>query len=174
MNTKFIVIGIIALIGGFLILGKVLDNGQANIRDNGATSSGSVRQAADFTLSRLGGGTITLSDYRGEKPVILDFFATWCPNCRRDMPKLSKLYEKYKDEVEVIGVDLQESEGTVKKFIDSHNITFPIVFDPSGRTSYSYGVRYTNTHVLIDKEGNLVRLVSGDISESDIKSLIEL
>ena len=62
--------------------------------------------APDFTLKDLNNGTITLSSYQGDKPVVLDFFATWCPNCQRDMPILSSLYDKYKDEVEVIGVNM--------------------------------------------------------------------
>jgi len=152
-----------------------------------STSSGSTRAAIgaagelprergtvpDFNLEKLGGGTLTLSQFRGEKFVILDFFATWCPNCRRDMPKLNRWYQKYKDQVEVIGVNLQENKNTVRKYISSTGITFPIVFDPFGQTSQNYAVRYTNIHVLIDKEGRLVQTISGDIREADIISLIQ-
>ena len=89
------------------------------------------------------------------------------------MPKLNRWYQKYKDQVEVIGVNLQENKNTVRKYISSTGITFPIVFDPFGQTSQNYAVRYTNIHVLIDKEGRLVRTISGDIREADIISLIQ-
>ena len=89
------------------------------------------------------------------------------------MPKLNKFYEKYKDNVEVLGVNLQESEKTVEEFISSRGITFPIVLDPRGQVSRTFGIRYTNTHVLINKEGRIVRVVSGDIKESDVLSLFE-
>lgn len=135
--------------------------------------SNGVQLAPDFTLQLLDGGTITLSDYRGEKPVILDFWASWCPNCRRDMPKLSGWYKKYRDQVEVIGVNLQERETTIRRFIDSTGIAFPIALDPKAQASRSYGVQYTNFHVLIDKEGAVTGVVPGDISESQILSLIE-
>ena len=141
----------------------------ANVSD---TSSARRNQAPDFSLQSLDGNTITLSEYRGKKPVILDFFATWCPNCKRAMPKLNKWYEKYKDQVEVIGVDLQEDRNKVQKFIDSRNISFPIVLDPNSQVSRAYGIRYTNTHFLIDIDGNIVREIPGDIRESDVKSLI--
>ena len=129
--------------------------------------------APDFTLTSLDGSSITLSDYEGDKPVILDFFATWCPNCQRDMPKLSRFYEQYRDQVEVIGVNLQEREGKVRSFADSRNIAFPIVLDPLGQTARGYGVQYTNDHVLIGKDGTIVGTVPGDISESHILSLIQ-
>ena len=175
MNTKYLIIGFIVLIVVLLGGAKIMENqdsgvnGQANVSGN----VGGTREAPAFTLSKLGGGSVTLADYRGEKPVILDFFATWCPNCRRDMPKLNKLYEKYKDDVEVLGVNLQESEKTVEEFISSRNISFPIVFDLDGQVSRTFGIRYTNTHVLINKEGHIVRVVLGDIKESDVLSLFE-
>ena len=74
-------------------------SGQSGANTNTALEDNALRsaQTGNFTLKKLGGGEITLSDYRDKKPVILDFWATWCPNCRRDMPKLSGFYDKYKD-----------------------------------------------------------------------------
>lgn len=144
---------------------------QANL--GGVAEDQNQNFAPDFTLSKLGGGIITLSEYRGKKPVVVDFWASWCPNCRRDMSNLNRFYEKYKDQVEVIGVNLQESQGVVEKFIASRNISFPIALDPSGQVSRAFGIQYTNTHFLIDKEGNLVRAIPGDIREEDIQSLIQ-
>lgn len=148
--------------------GGVNFDGTASV--GGATSQ---NEAPDFTLSKLGGGIITLAELRGKKPVVVDFWASWCPNCRRDMPNLNRFYEKYKDRVEVIGVNLQESEGTVQDFISSRGISFPIGLDPGGDASLAFGIQYTNTHFLINKEGNLVRTIPGDIQESDIQSLLE-
>ncbi|MEX1997533.1 MAG: TlpA disulfide reductase family protein [Candidatus Andersenbacteria bacterium] len=127
----------------------------------------------DFTLEKLGGGTITLAEYRGQKPVIVDFWASWCPNCRRDMPKVNGWYQQYRDQVEVIGVNLQESPKTVQQFVDSNDIVFPIAFDPAGVASAQFGIQFTNTHLLFNKTGELVRVIPGDITEADIVSLIE-
>jgi len=88
------------------------------------------------------------------------------------MPKLSGWYEEYGDQVEVIGVNLQESQSKVEDFVAERGIAFPIVMDPRRQASNAYGVRYTNFHVLIDINGNVVGTVPGDISEQDILSLI--
>lgn len=127
----------------------------------------------DFTLDKLGGGTITLAEYRGHTPVIVDFWASWCPNCRRDMPKLNRWYTQYRDQVEVIGVNLQEDSKTVEQFIQRNGIVFPIALDPSGAASAHFGIQFTNSHFLFNKAGELTRVIPGDIKESDIVSLIE-
>jgi len=173
MNTKVFLIGVAFVIGGLLLWANVLEqnssgvNGQANV---GAAFSDET--PVDLSLLKLGGGTINLADYRGEKPIILDFWTSWCPNCKRDMPRLNTWYQKYKDKVEVIGINLQESSDTAQRFVDSRNITFPIALDPKRQASLAFHIQYTNTHILINKEGIVVRIIPGDIRESDIISLI--
>ena len=175
MNTKFLIGGVVVIAIGLLIFAKFSSNnttsGTASIHNS--TSGSSTKLAPDFTLQKLGGGAITLSEFKGKKPVVVDFWASWCPNCRRDMPNLNRFYEKYKDKVEVIGVNLQEKESTIQNFIDSRGINFPIALDPRGEASRAFGIQYTNTHFLIDINGNLVRTIPGDIKEADIVSLIE-
>jgi len=175
MNTKFFIGGVVVVVVGLSIFGKFSNNnttsGTASIHNS--ILGGSASLAPDFTLQKLGGGTIMLSEFRGKKPVVVDFWASWCPNCRRDMPNLNRFYKKYKDKVEVIGVNLQEKESTIQNFINSRGISFPIALDPSGRASNAFGIQYTNTHFLIDINGNLVRTIPGDIREADITALIE-
>lgn len=178
MRAKAFIGGIVLLAVGLLIFGRLYStspsNGTASIH-NGTSVGDTLAQnnALDFTLQKLGGGTITLSEFKGKKPVVVDFWASWCPNCRRDMPNLNRFYEKYKDKVEVIGVNLQESESTIENFITSRGITFPIALDPRSEASRTFDIQYTNTHFLIDINGNLVRTTPGDIREADIISLIE-
>ena len=138
-------------------------------------SIGAVAQAADapdFELKTPDGEVITLSQFKGEKPVILDFWASWCHNCQRAMPRLSKLYEQYNDDIEIIGINLQENKSVAQRFVDSRNIAFPIVMDPFASASRAYGVQYTNTHALIDKNGKLVQIIPGDLTEEHLISLI--
>ena len=191
MNKKsLLIIGFAVLVGGLLISDRFLGNPPqtsvtssrggvssivvaGNIVDNTNTAQDITNIAPDFTLTTLSGGTLTLSDYRGQKAVVLDFFATWCPNCRRDMPKLNKFYEKYKDDIEVIGVDLRENPQKVADYITSAGIDFPIVLDSNGAVARLYGMRYTNVHVLINKSGEIVRTILGDIQEQDLQILLE-
>lgn len=176
MSNKLIIGGVVIVAVGLLIWGGLSNNGApasgtASVQNSVSTGS-NAHSAPDFTLQKLGGGTISLAEFKGKKPVVVDFWASWCPNCRRDMPKLNGFYEKYKDKVEVIGVNLQEKESTVQDFISSRGINFPIALDSSGSASRVFGIQYTNTHFLIDINGNLVRTIPGDISESDIESLV--
>lgn len=181
MSNKTLIVGSVVIAASFLFFARWYsgDNtgntnsytgarGQANIE-----SAAGNQLAPDFSLAKLDGGTISVAEFRGKKSVVVDFWASWCPNCRRDIPNLNRFYEKYKDKIEVIGVNLQEAEPTVKDFIASRGISFPIALDPSGQASRTFGIQYTNTHFLIDKDGHLVRQIPGDISESDIVSLIQ-
>ena len=178
MSNKTLALGTVILVVGLLIVGRMVSGTTDYVNTpsvHGASAAAATRESSvqDITLPKLGGGTIALSEYVGKKPVVLDFFASWCPNCKRDMPKLSRMYEKYKDQVEVIGINLQERESTVQKFITSRDISFPIAMDPRSEASRAFGIQYTNTHFLIDIDGNLVRTIPGDISESDILALIK-
>lgn len=185
-NTTIIIVGVVVLTVALIFFGRSIggtSSSQISVGGNGAAPSSipaldsggenDKKLAPDFTLTKLSGEKLSLSDYRGEKPVILDFFATWCPNCQRDMPKLSIWYEKYQDNVEVIGVNLREREKTVRDFISSRDIAFPIVLDPFSQVSQNYGVQYTNYHVLINTDGTFSGIVPGDISEAQIVALIE-
>lgn len=145
-----------------------------NFNQHTGTTQGAANQKApSLTLAKLGGGTVSLADYAGKKPVVVDFWATWCPNCRRDMPHLNGFYQKYKDQVEVIGINLQEDGPTVASFIQDRGIAFPIALDPQAQASSAFGIQYTNTHILINKEGQIARYIPGDIREEDIRSLIQ-
>lgn len=179
MSSKLLIGGVIVVAVGLLVFGRwygggtAVQSSNAGIRNQASIGGARGNQLApDFTLQKLGGGTISLSEFKGKKPVVVDFWASWCPNCRRDMPKMNAMYPKYKDQIEIIGINLHESERTVQNFISSLGISFPIALDPSSQAARVYGIQYTNTHFLIDKEGNLVRQIPGDISESDIIALI--
>lgn len=185
-KTTFVVGLAITFVGG-LIVYSALTPGDDNITSNpqvaGSTNTGSILDtlqptsghialAPDFNLKRLDGGTIKLSDYRGKKSVILDFWMSWCPNCQRDMPVANRLYEKYKNQVEIIGINMRESTSVAQSFVNSRNISFPIAMD-NGRVASQYNIRYTHTHVFIDRNGGLVQVIPGDLRESQLLSLIQ-
>lgn len=108
----------------------------------------------DFELVDLGGDLVKLSDFRG-KWVILNFWATWCPPCRQEMPLLVETHEKYSPDLIVLGVNSMETDDEVRAFIERNSISFPIVFDSEGQTGQQYLVHGLPTTLFIDREGVL-------------------
>lgn len=129
--------------------------------------------AEDFELASLAGGTAKLSDYRG-KVVFLNFWATWCPPCRGEMPSMERLYQKLADRgLEIVAVDLQEPKDTVRKFVAERSLTFPILLDASGEIGAAWGAQSIPTTYLIDRSGGiLARSVGG--REWDTEDMVAL
>lgn len=90
--------------------------------------------APDFTLKNLEGTEYKLSDYKGKKVVMLDFWATWCNICKREMPVLESVYKEYKSQgVEFFGIALDENERLIKRIIGDKGVTYPILLDRGAR-----------------------------------------
>ncbi|MFC1767933.1 TlpA family protein disulfide reductase [Candidatus Margulisiibacteriota bacterium] len=114
-------------------------------------------QAIDFTLEDLDGNSVSLSSYIGKKIIVLNFFATWCPPCREEIPQLQRFYSFYKSaDIEVIAVNLRESKDKVQDFVNANGLTFKVLLDKSGAIGTSYGVRYIPSNFIIDKKGKIV------------------
>lgn len=107
-----------------------------------------------FEFERLSDGKkVSLKDYEGNL-VLLNFWATWCPPCIAEMPSLERLYQENKDKgLVVIGVATQDSKNDVKDFIDSSNITFPILLDPTGELTRKLEIGGFPETFLFDKQG---------------------
>ncbi|MFC1991764.1 TlpA family protein disulfide reductase [Chloroflexota bacterium] len=115
--------------------------------------------APDFTLTDLDGNQVSLSDFRG-KTVFLNFWATWCPPCRAEMPEMESVYQEYKDkEVVIIGVDIQETEETVRQFVQEGGYSWTFLLDTSGTVAADYEVVAIPTSLFLDKEG-IIRAVN--------------
>jgi thiol-disulfide isomerase/thioredoxin len=105
----------------------------------------------------------TLSQFKG-KVVFLNFWATWCPPCRAEMPSMESLYQKLKDRgLEIIAVNLGESRNEVLSFMTQQNLSFPAVLDTRRTTGTQYNVRAIPTSYIIDKRGFIVAHLVGSI-----------
>ena len=117
------------------------------------------RRAPDFTLTDLDGNQIRLSDLRG-KVVFINFWATWCPPCRAEMPEIEAIHQEYKSkDVVVIGVDILESENVVRDLVEQGGYTWTFVIDTTGEMSSSYKVNAIPSSYFIDREG-VIRAVN--------------
>ena len=113
-------------------------------------------KAKDFTLEDLEGSLVSLKDFQG-KVVFLNFWATWCPPCRAEMPAMEKLWQKFKEEDFVIlAVDLREGKEKVGSFMKENGYTFPVLLDSRGEVANTYGITAVPTTYLLDPEGRTV------------------
>lgn len=114
-----------------------------------------ARQKADFTLTDLQRKTWHLQDLRG-KVVLVNFWATWCPPCRKEMPDLQALYEKYRDQGFVVLSISDEEAAKVAPFIAERKISYPVMLDPGRKVNTLYQVEGIPKSFVYDREGKLV------------------
>ena len=132
--------------------------------------------APDFTLEDMDAKKFSLKDYRG-KVVLLNFWATWCPPCRREMPSMERLYQKFKDkDFAVLALNQMEDGDQVFTFTGDLGVdlSFPIVYDKDSSVSRAYGVMGLPTTYLIDKKGNVrFRAIGGrEFDHPEVEKLI--
>ncbi len=128
-------------------------------------------RAPDFQLLNLDGEEVRLSDYLGKK-VILNFWATWCPPCRAEMPHMEKVYKKNQDDVVILAVNLthtEKSTGDVQDFVKDYKLTFPIAMDTKGEVTGEYQVFAYPTSLMIDSQGVIHEIYRGAINEDIMK-----
>lgn len=119
------------------------------------------KTAPDFTLQTLDGSEARLSDFRG-KPVFVNFWATWCPPCRAEMPDMQKLYDNMDIEILAINLtDTEKSEEGVASFVEDMDLTFPVLMDTEGEISSAYNVKAYPTSYLLDAEGKISHIAYG-------------
>ena len=130
---------------------------------------GSGKPAPDFEIELIDGETVTLSGYRGEV-VLLNFWGTWCPPCRAEMPALQRAWEEYKDRgVVFLGAAIYDEKADVEKFAEAFGITYPLGVDLAGDLTVEYKVTQFPTTFLIDQEGNEVRRIVNQVNEAFLR-----
>jgi cytochrome c-type biogenesis protein len=144
-----------------------------------------VVPSIDFTLTDQYGNQHTLSDYKG-KVVFLNFWATWCPPCIKEMPDIEKIYNEYgknEEDVIILGVanpsseeypnNADESKEDIIKFLDDKGYTFPVVFDETGELLRSYFINAFPTTFLIDKDGNIYGYAASMLTKDMMDNAIQ-
>lgn len=129
--------------------------------------------APDFELVDLDGNSHQLSDYKGQG-VFLNFWGTWCAPCKKEMPAMGRQYQVYKDQgVQVLAVNIAESDLKVRTFAEQYGMTFPTLIDTSKSVMQSYNIRPLPTTLLINQEGKIVKIITGEMSEKNIQGYME-
>ncbi|WP_422123446.1 thiol-disulfide oxidoreductase ResA [Planococcus sp. X10-3] len=130
-------------------------------------------KAPDFVLQDMEGNSHKLSDYKGEG-VFLNFWGTWCEPCVEEMPAMDRQYSEYEQQgVHVLAVNIAQSDFEVQSFVDRFGLSFPVVIDKSKSVMTAYNIRPLPTTILVNPEGEIERIVTGEMSEQDIKGYME-
>lgn len=142
-----------------------------------AEDDSALAVAADFSVTDRDGASHYLSEFSG-KPVIINFWATWCGPCQAELPYFNAAYAAYGDQIQFMMVDLvdgySETEASTIAFVDSNAYTFPLYFDAQGEAAYVYGISAIPLTVAVNANGRIAATHLGSMSSADLQELIDI
>lgn len=152
-------------------------NNEVQVKENFTNRDIDNYSAPDFTVYDRNGNKVKLSDFAG-KPVVLNFWASWCPPCRSEMPDFDKVYAEVKSDVVFMMVDLsdgkRETQASGQRFVNSKGFTMPVYFDNDGQAANAYGISSIPATFLIKPDGSIVDKYSGPIDEETLRNAINI
>jgi len=151
--------------------------GQAEALTQGSQPQGEEGWVgADFTVTDAEGNPVRLSDLRG-KPVVLNFWASWCPLCRQEMPEFDEAHRELGGEIQFMMVDLtdgaRETMASAAAFVQEQGYSFPVYFDTQGQAAEACGIRSIPATYFIDSRGRVVSSRVGALSREDLRAGLE-
>lgn len=157
-------------------------------KQTSTTSSSETKptQAFDFTAMDKDGKTVKLSDFKGKK-VYINMWASWCGPCMREIPELEKVYQKYKDNKDIVFLSMtspndaefknqspqDKSKGVILKKAKELGATYPVLFDVNDRFIINYAIRSFPTHILINSDGTFETRIAGSVNEETLTKELE-
>lgn len=174
------VVGLLALLGGKLAAnagwlpggGAPAIPGAPGVNANGQLVRAAFRQAPDFTLRTFDGATLRLADLRGQ-PVLVNFWASWCPPCRDEAPLLERTWRAYRGQgVAFVGVDIWDAEPDARRFLQEFGVTYPNGPDP-GTVALDYGLTGIPETFFIDRQGQVMRKWIGPLGEAPLRAFLD-
>lgn len=141
-----------------------------NLQQGMKMSADVSKQAPEFSLRTLEGNEVKLSDYKGKK-VIINFWATWCPPCKAEMPAMQKLYERVNGQFDLLAINI-DPKNDVAGFVNDNRITFPVLLDESGKINESYSILSVPTTFLVDEKGIIVKKHIGAMTLDQMEEFI--
>lgn len=136
-----------------------------------ADSGSGAKQAPALPKQVLQGPPVTLATLKG-KPVLVDFWASWCEPCREEAPELTRLQRSLAGSAAIVGIDYTDQEGSARAFIRKYGWTFPVLSDPDGIYGARYGFSGLPTAVVLDRNGGISATLRGPQSLGDFRQAL--
>lgn len=177
-TTTYIIIAslLVLFIGGSAILYNSLSDKYKPDEIVGPEDGAEKIEAVDFSILDRDGNTVNLSDYYG-KPIVLNFWASWCPPCKAEFPHFEDAYNELGGDVTFLMVDLTDGQReTVEKakgFIEDNGYTLPIYFDTTQEAAYIYGISSIPSTLFIDKDGYIRSGYRGAMDKKTLDAYID-
>ena len=128
---------------------------------------------SDFTLELFSGESLTLSEEIGDRPILVDFWGSWCVPCRREAPVLETVWRQYQDRVLFVGVAVFDTDSRARDFLREFGVTYPSGPDPRGAIAIEYGLTGVPEKHFIDRGGRVVRKFVGPLSEERLSAILD-
>ncbi len=167
----WVAVGVASAVLGVLAL--VLANAGSDTAPSTSTSGGDPAPTFRLPDLRHQSEEVSLEQFRG-RPVVLNFWASWCVPCRKEMPGLQEVSEEVHDRIAFVGVNHQDTRGEALKFLEETGVRFPAGYDPEGKTAIDFGLYGMPTTIFVSPDGRILERHRGEISKSELKRNIEL
>ncbi len=170
MVRWIILLGVALVLGGaWVILNRVPTDAASNTL---APAPVKGHPAPEISLVSTTGQTVNLSDFKG-KPVIINFWATWCPPCRAETPDLQAVHREIGDKVVLSGVNMTSQDGgDINGFLREFGVTYPVVLDTEGAAAKAYNILGLPTTVFVDRNGIINEVFTGAVNKAYVESKI--
>lgn len=169
MNTKsyklLIILAVVGLVLALAVAGLLLTQGDVKNEVSSKPTQETKEAAPDFTLALIKGGDFHLADHKG-KPILINFFASWCLPCRDEAPVLEKIAHEYGAKgVIFLGIAVDDTEEKMEDFMARYGVTFPVALDKTTSVQKSFGLYGIPTTYFINKQGIINYFHSGIVTE---------
>lgn len=172
-SIKFVILAISLIV--LFILATILYNHLSEMYSPKEQSSTETANAVDFTVFDAEGNPHKLSEFYG-KPILVNFWATWCPNCVAAMPSIQNMYDKYGDDIVFMMVNatdgIQDTVDSASAYIKEKGYSFPVYYDTEFSASYAYRVSSIPQTVLINERGEVSYMYIGKVPENILSAYI--
>lgn len=128
-------------------------------------------EAPQVEMAGFDGGTVTLSQFEGN-PLVMNFWASWCPQCIAEMPDFEKVFQDVKDDVQFLGVNTSDNKSAAEDLASQTGVTYPLASDPNGEVFTAFRGAGMPTTVFIDADGRVIDVVTGQLSEDQLREKI--